>query len=222
MRNKFSEQYKQRYHQFLGISGREQFLLLLCGFVLVVALMYMLLLEPLILANDKFRGDLRGFEKDIQRSDLTLASIQKSLQSDPNETLRIREEVLDEIIHALDTRLQNQMVNLVPANKMPLLLETVLANTKNLKLVELRSLPPTPMLQVAAKESDGELNLFRHGVTLTLEGEYFDIQRFLQKTESLQWQFYWDKFDYTVSKYPVAKVQLELYTLSTNKAFIGV
>jgi MSHA biogenesis protein MshJ len=88
--------------------------------------------------------------------------------------------------------------------------------------VELRSIPPTPMLSTEAKGSDAELNLFRHGIMLTLEGEYFDIQRYLQKIESLQWQFYWKKFDYTVSEYPMAKVQLELYTLSTNKAFIGV
>lgn len=222
MNTELAEGYNKLHRLFLSINVREQALLVLCGLLLVIGLMYLLLLEPIMLENDKLGRDIRGFKNDIQSSDLTLAGILKSLKNDPNDVLREREQVLDGQIDALDARLQSQTVNLVPANKMPLLLETVLANTKGLKVMELRSIPPTPMLQTEAKVSDAELNLFRHGIKLTLEGEYFDIQHYLQKMESLQWQFYWKKFDYTVNEYPVAKVQLELYTLSTSKAFIGV
>ncbi|MFT4993416.1 MAG: MSHA biogenesis protein MshJ [Paraglaciecola sp.] len=222
MSAKLTEQYKKYNRQFLGISMREQVLFLLCGIAVVIGLMYSLLLESIMLENDKIERTLQVFESDIQNSDLTLASIIKDLENDPNKALRQREQVLDGKIDALDAQLQEQMVNLVPANKMPLLLETLLSSTKGLKVVEMRSIPPTVMLQSEVKKFDVGLKLFRHGISLTLEGKYFDIQRFLQKIESLQWQFYWNKFDYTVNKYPMAKVQLELYTLSTNKAFIGV
>ncbi len=92
-----------------------------------------------------------------------------------------------------------------------------------LKLNELRSIPPVPLLlQQTEKSDEPKAGLYRHGVTLIFEGKYFDIQQYLENLESLPWQFYWKKFDYIVGDYPTASVELEIYTLSTNKAFIGV
>ena len=86
------------------------------------------------------------------------------------------------------------------------------------------------MLNIGAKDSDTEIianelvdiNLYRHGVLLSLKGSYFDIQRYLTRIENLRWQFYWKRFNYVVTGYPDASVEVELYTLSTSKAFIGV
>ena len=75
---------------------------------------------------------------------------------------------------------------------------------------------------VQATNAQNASNLYRHGVAITIEGRYFDIQQFLQNVEQLGWRFYWKKFHYTVSDYPTASVELELYTLSTSKAFLGV
>ena len=55
-----------------------------------------------------------------------------------------------------------------------------------------------------------------------MEGRYFDIQAYLESIETLPWQFYWKKFSYRVIDYPMAEVEIELYTLSTSPAFMGV
>ena len=47
-------------------------------------------------------------------------------------------------------------------------------------------------------------------------------RRILAELEGLDWRFYWKSFNYNVNEYPLATVELEIYTLSTNRAFIGV
>ena len=92
-----------------------------------------------------------------------------------------------------------------------------------LKLIELQSIAPLPiLLEKNMEDEEPKVGLYRHGVALVFEGNYFDIQQYLEKLESLPWHFYWKKFDYSVAEYPTASVELEIYTLSTNKAFIGV
>ena len=179
-------------------------------------------MDPISLNSQKLQRDITNSQKSLNGLAIQVDEILQSLANDPNNVLRERIQELETEIASIDNLLEEQTVNLVPANKMPQMLEKVLASSKGLKVIGLQSIPPIPILQNVQTELGDEINLFRHGVVLTLEGKYFDIQAYLEKMESLEWQFYWKKFDYSVSDYPVARVEVELYTLSTNKAFIGV
>ena len=85
----------------------------------------------------------------------------------------------------------------------------------------MKSIPPIRMMDINA-DSGEQVNLFQHGLLLVVEGDFFSIQNYLEEIESLEWRFYWKRFDYLVQEFPTAKVEIELYTLSTSKAFIGV
>ncbi|MFT5675440.1 MAG: MSHA biogenesis protein MshJ [Paraglaciecola sp.] len=222
MSSEISSGYVKLYHKFLATSLREQAFIVVCGCALVIASIYLVLMEPISLHNQKLQRDIASSQKGLTALSKQVEEILQNLASDPNDALRERLQVLKTEISSIDTMLEDQTVNLVPANKMPQMLEKVLASSKGLKVIELQSLPSMPILQDVQIDIAADTNLFRHGVILTLEGKYFDIQAYLEKMESLEWQFYWKKFDYSVSKYPVARVEVELYTLSTNKAFIGV
>lgn len=69
-------------------------------------------------------------------------------------------------------------------------------------------------------ESSG-VGLYKHAVKLAIEGEYFAVVDYLESLEALPWKIYWHALDYQVENYPKAKVVLEVYTLSTEKGFIG-
>lgn len=73
------------------------------------------------------------------------------------------------------------------------------------------------------KDKDhNKMNLYRHGIRIVFEGDYFSTLRFVESVEQLPSRLYWNKLDYVVDKYPIAKVELELNTLSINKDFISV
>jgi MSHA biogenesis protein MshJ len=222
MSSEISQNYLKLEHKFLASSTREQVMVVVCGCALVIAFIYLVFMDPISLHNKKLQLDITNSQRSLKGLSIQVDEILQTLDNDPNNALRERLQDLEAEIASIDDLLKEQTVNLVPANKMPKMLEKVLASSKGLKVIGLKSIPPEPILLNAQKDLGDEINLFRHGVVLTLEGKYFDIQAYLEKMESLEWQFYWKKFDYSVSEYPFARVEVELYTLSTNKAFIGV
>ena len=217
------QEYTKLSNKFYQISLREQLLILFCGLAVVIYMMYNFLLEPSLYHSEKLQQNSIRAEK--ERSNLAgqLELLYNKAKTDPNDPVRQRIDVLHREIQSMTKQLDVHTDHLVPANKMAGMLESVLGGSKGLKLIELQSIAPLPILLEQPEEGkEPEAGLYRHGVTLVFEGNYFDIQRYLEKLELLPWQFYWKKFDYLVGDYPTARVELEIYTLSTNKAFIGV
>lgn len=220
MSNNLKQQYAQWFQKYLAMTQREQLLILFSGVTLIVVVGYLLLIEPISLKTNKIEQNLLAQGSQFSSMQLQIEMLNEELANDPNLQLANTLLALEQKNRGLELSLQQSTLNLVPANKMPAVLEELLSQSKNVKLVGLQSIAPVPVLKPV--KDLPEVNLYRHGVMLTLEGNYFDIQRYLQKIEALSWQFYWKKFDYKVSTYPMAVVEIQLYTLSTNQAFIGV
>lgn len=217
------KEYRKLSAKFHQRSLREQLLILICGLVVLILLMYTFLLEPLFTDSRKLQQNTTNAEREISILESQLTPLTEKLHTDPNDPINKRIDDLKREIHNITQQLEAQMHNLVPANKMAGMLENVLAGSKGLKLIELQSIAPIPvLLDKTNEDEEAKAELYRHGVTLIFQGKYFDIQQYLEELESLPWKFYWRKFDYTVDDYPTANVELEIYTLSTNKAFIGV
>lgn len=223
MSNALAQQYNKLSSQFLAVSLREQVLILICGLVVVILLMYTFLLEPSFKHSKKLQRNTMNAEKEIANLAGQVTQFYDKLKDDPNIPVNEKIKVLERQVQNIVKQLESQTNNLVPANKMVNMLESVLASSQGVKLVELQSITPIPILSMQSEEGgEPKVDLYRHGVTLIFEGSYFAIQQYLEKLETLPWQFYWKKFDYLVGDYPTASVELEIYTLSTNKAFIGV
>ena len=223
MSNLLENEYKKLSTKFLKMSLREQFLILICGLVVLMVIMYTFLLEPQVKNSEKLQQNTKSAENEMVTLVSQVTTLTNTLKTDPNEPVRERINDLQRQIQSITQQLESQTNNLVPANKMASMLENVLADSKGVKLIELQSIAPIPILFAKPEEDEEpEAGLYRHGLALVFQGSYFDIQRYLEKLESLPWQFYWKKFDYLVDDYPNARVELEIYTLSTNQAFIGV
>jgi MSHA biogenesis protein MshJ len=223
MNNSFGPEYKKLSIKFLAVSLREQVLILFCGLVVVILMMYSLLLDPIFESSEKLQQNSKSADKEVRFLIAQVAELSNKLKTDPNDPVLERIALLKRQIQKITNQLKTQTDNLVPATKMAGMLESVLADSKGVTLIELQSIAPIPISLGPPEEGEQPIaGLYRHGVTLVFEGNYFDIQQYLEKLESLPWQFYWKKFDYLVGDYPVARVELEIYTLSTNKAFIGV
>jgi len=71
-------------------------------------------------------------------------------------------------------------------------------------------------------QSADDIGLYRHRITLKLSGSFFQLRDYLNQLEQLPWKFFWEKFDYKLIKYPKGELQIEIYSLSLKKEFIGV
>lgn len=226
MSKKMAAYYDELSVKFDGITLREQLMVVLCGVVLVAFAGYFFMLEPQFNALSKNKTDITRKSQELSALNSQIQEVSAALRLDPNVALKSRIADIQQAILEVDGELNAQMSSLVPANKMPKMLENVLTNSNKLNIVSLSSIAPVAVSlgkpnDTGVKETE-DIALYRHGLKLVLEGSYFEIQTYLHTLESLPWQFYWNKFDYTVNEYPKASIELEIYTLSTNKAFIGV
>lgn len=84
--------------------------------------------------------------------------------------------------------------------------------TENVKPSPLSKKTAPPKTPIVAPDLTTEKTYY----SLRLKGDYFAIIRFLQRIENIKWQLFWDKIDYKVQEYPIAKVTIEFFTLKPN------
>jgi MSHA biogenesis protein MshJ len=212
---------RQVHERFIQLSTRERALILCSGILLVLFVGYLGFVEPLLINISKVQQTEKRQSLESLNLSAQISALEEQAKQDPNELINQKLQRFVEIDQGLEQKLAQLTHDLVPATLMPQLLEKILVKSNKLKLIELRSIAPQQMIG-ADKGETMQSKLYQHGVVLKLEGRYFDIQRYIAEIETLPWHFYWKKFDYTVTQYPLAQVELELYTLSTNHAFIGV
>ncbi|GAA0373976.1 hypothetical protein GCM10009092_42760 [Bowmanella denitrificans] len=204
---------------FAARTLRERVGTLLAGLLLIGYGGWMMLVAPLFASIQQLetRHTHRIMEIDTVQAQI---SELKAASSDPDAPLNNRIAALLQQQDVLNQRFLAQSSELIPASRMKEVLQQLLAQHNELKLVALYSLPPRSMLD--AEMSTEDISLYQQSLVLVVEGRYFAIQAYLQHIQSLPWRFYWQEFDYKVTEYPLAQLHIQLYTLSTGKAFVGV
>lgn len=198
-----------------ALSQRERVLIMLTGVVLVGSIATYGWLDAAVVRLEQDRLALSSAQRDLEIMDLENQGKQARLARDPDQNVRTQLAGVDEEIGKLDAALKAQTVDLIQAHEMPEVLEALLSRSANLHMVALTSLAPEPLMA-----GEQRINLFKHGIRLKLEGGYFDVYQYLKALEALPRHFYWKQFDYQVQEHPRAVVEMEIYTLSTNKEFI--
>ncbi|MFO6423229.1 hypothetical protein [Motilimonas sp. KMU-193] len=205
--------------KLMALSLRERAMIFITGLVLVCFPAYSYLLDPLWqskqAAEQQHQQNLHQLK--LAQGEVEIANI--LLARDPDAAVKQEIDVLQQSVAELDRQLAAGTLDLISAQKMAGLLETMLANSQALTLVSVESIAPVPLLPVEG-EFTQDINLFQHGLSLTFSGSYFAVQSFLAKLEQLPDKFYWQSMRYQVKQHPNATVELQLYTLSTNKDFI--
>ena len=198
--------------QFDALSRRER-VLISVAILAVVGMLSFLPLESLWKTHVALSQQLKALEQENAISAQQVDLYQQRLALDPNQVL------LEQQNQALDAQLNEQMVDMVPADYMPELLGNLLGQVQGIKLIKFMSIAPIPLLAVGDEK---KLNLYSHGIRMSLEGDYFSVLRFVEAVEAMPDKLYWKRLDYKVAEYPQATVEIELYTLSINKDFISV
>lgn len=221
MKTELGQHYVNWSNRFAQLSMREKIIILFATMLIVIFVGGLVLIEPSWQKLHKDKLEHLAIQKRLAGLDRQIVQLQDKLTQDPDLELNKRVKRLSLENKRLDKRLSALTSDLVPANKMAELLESILSESSTLSLVSLDSLPAKLLHAGDNGHSQQPLGLYQHGVKLTLEGQYFTIQQFLDALEQSKWQFYWKRFDYQVSEYPLATLELELYTLSRSEAFIG-
>ena len=197
------------------LTLRERGLILCAILALFWFPAYNLWLAPTHASISAMKARLAGGEHSRQELEAQLAVVQAAAQRDPDLVLRGQLAHLRQRLVQVDEKMSLETIDLIAPERMPMVLQNLLAHSPGVTLSLVRSLDSRPLLGENQK-----INLFQHGIHIELKGNYFALVDYLQKVEALPERFYWRRLDYQVGSYPMATVTLELYTLSTSKDFI--
>ena len=222
-----------RYDAF---SLRERWMIAaaVLGGILLVAMS--LFIDP---ALKRLKIAERGIAE--QRTQLTTLQAQIGALQSPgqNPDVAARAEVVaaKKKLAELGGRFAAMENSLVSPQRMPGLLEDLIGRQGGLRLLSLRTLPVTPVLDkkpadnagkavdklvASTREADFSPGLFKHGVEIKLEGGYQELAAYLARLEKSPAKFLWSGVALSAEKHPKLVLTLTVYTLSLDHTWLIV
>ncbi len=218
-----------------ALSLRERVLIFAAAAFLLVSLVNTLLLDPLFARQKTLSAQMVQQQEKITELHAQIEGLLQSKRAEENSPLRLRLNELRKQLAEGEAYVKGRKDRLVPPEKMPALLEQVLAKSGHLQLVKLQTLPVAPLVEGAEnKQGDNEASragsetlyegrqVFKHGVQITVRGRYNEMLDYLVALEGLSTQMYWGMVQMNVIQYPVAEFTLTVYTISLGKTWLRV
>jgi MSHA biogenesis protein MshJ len=162
-------------------------------------------------------------------------------QVDPDAPARARLNAMQQEMAQLGGQLLALEHGLVPPERMGPLLDGILRANGRLKLVSMRTLPAEPLAgpgpapvsapvsaaiaaapvapSIAAAPGDVPL-LYRHGVEVTVRGNYLDMVDYMSALDAMPTRMFWGRAQLDVEAYPAARLTLTLHTLSLDRQWM--
>lgn len=212
---------------------RERWLIaaaLLGGIILIG---YSLFVEPALQRAQLAERSL--VEQRAQLSSLQAQSVAlQSPEQDPDVAARAELAGLKQQLAELTGRLSVLESSLVPPQRMSALLEDMIGRKSGLRLISLKTLPLSPLLEKKAgaeasaadksldKLANSSAGLFRHGVEIRLEGSYQELTAYLERLEQAKSKLLWSSASLAAEQHPRLVLTLTVYTLSLDRAWLIV
>ncbi len=212
------QQWSDLNEKYAQLSAREKWMIAGAGWVVIIFLFFAFLLEPTSIKHRDQTSRLNSLKGSIGQLHGQIAQINKKLNTNPDIGVDKQYGLLMKQSQDLSLRLEGVVDSLVTPTGMARLLQSVLDQTHNLKLISLESQPSEP---ITLSHSSENIGYYIHPVKIVITGKYFDIQTYLSQLEQMPMKYYWRSFDYNVTNYPTAKLVLVVYTLGAKQEFIG-
>ncbi len=214
--------------RFDTLKGNERALL-----TVVVVLVLLLLWDSMLMGPTRQRQRILNAELEGKQQQVGLLQEQARVilaahQADPDAATRQRLAAVEASFSQVRQQLRERTSHLIAPEKMAEVLETVLKKSTDLNFVGMHGLGVKSLLQAeadassTARDEDDFHDAYLHGLEIVFEGGYLETRDYLRRLEQLPWVFYWKDMDYQVSEYPQARTTIRVYTLSLDRAWIGI
>lgn len=212
--------------RFAAFSLRERVLVALGVLGSTWMLWQLTLGDALVASQVEVTRSVDQLETQLKSAAAEQQSLRVLRRADPNDALRAEQEALKALLLQLDNTLAGSLSRFVPPERMPLMLQDVLADHPGLKLKLVKRLPSRALLTTTSADDPAadsvDANLYLHPLRVEFEGRYFDVLAYLQSLEQSPWQFNWRLLDFATETYPGGRAVIEIETLSRDERWLGV
>jgi len=200
---------------------RERAMIFAAATLILVFLVNAALIEPLRAKQKRLAAEAAQTTQALRAVQTQLATLVQSAGRDPDAPNRARLAALREQLAQLNARAVQERRRFTPPERMRDVLEEMLRRNRGLTLVELKTLPVAP---VSAPPPGGTApgGAYRHGIDLTVSGNYVQLYDYLRMLERLPTQLYWARAELAVGEHPLLTLRLTAYTVSFDPAWLIV
>lgn len=215
-----------------ALSLRERALVFAAAAAGLVFLAFFFGLKPMFAKQEALRRQIVQQQNHIEGLGSEVRVTVEASQVDPDAPALEKLAAVRAQTEALAGSLRAMQNGLVPPERMAPLVDAILRANGRLQLVSMRTLAAEPI--VAAQPSGpaavaagaavtagpapapAEALLYRHGVEVTVRGNYLDMIGYLAALESLPTQLFWGRAQLETETWPASRLTLNLYTLSLD------
>lgn len=211
--------------KFDALAMREKHIIFIAAPALVLFVVALLFIEPMYLEIKTATARTASQQSQLTNLQNTSSVLMTEMLSDPDDALNNQITSLTKQVDHINASFERELSYLVLPTAMPALLQNLFEQAKGLELLKMESMAPSPIFANNNQNQITQLDnvqLYRQGIRLTFQGDYFATRDFFAQAENMPWQLYWKSLNYNVHSHPLAITQLEVFTLSTSEAFIGV
>jgi len=219
--------------RFDALQSRERWLVAVGVLAGIVLLGYSLFVDPAMKSAQQAERTTAEQRAQLSGVQAQMAALQAP-DMNPDVAARAELDGLKKQLDELASRLQVMERSLVSPQQMPALLEDMIGAKTGLRLLSLKTLPATPLLDKKAEPDDKtgakpsgkaenpSAGLFKHGVEIRLEGSYQDLTAYLERLEQSNMKLLWSSVLLSADNHPKLVLTLTVYTLSLDRAWLIV
>ncbi len=231
-----------------ALSLRERGMVFGAVIAVLVFAGHTFVLAPQDLKQASLRDQVAQQDTAMAAIDAEITARVQAAQVDPDAPSRARLNAMQQEMAQLGGQLLALEHGLVPPERMGPLLEGILRANGRLKLVSMRTLPaeslagpgvaasavsatpaasaapaaaPAAASGIAAAPASGDVPLlYRHGVEVTVRGNYLDMVGYMSALDAMPTRMFWGSAQLDVETYPTARLTLTLHTLSLDRQWM--
>ena len=212
-----------------ALSLRERAMVFVAAAAAILFIVYSLLLGPLFAKKAELDTQIAQVRNNISGIDGEISAKLQGFSTDPDAPNRARLAKAKADIDALSGKLRALEQGLVAPEKIAPLLEAILAKNGRLTLVSMKTLPATAVIEASSSPAAAAAPagaapkpalLYRHGVQVTVRGNYLDMINYMHALETMPTQLLWSSAALEVEEYPDSRLTLTLHTLSLDRKWM--
>lgn len=202
-----------------AMTLRERALVFLAAASVLVGGTYNALMAPLLLERGNKLNQMQAQQNEMKLWNVQLESLARTRSAAVRDDARQGRLVeLQQQVAEIDRRIAERSEQLVPPERMRSLLAEIVQRNAGLRLGALSTLPAT-LIDGARGQGDGQM--YRHGMAITVSGTYSDIVSYLVELERLPLKVFWGDLELS-SEYPVTTLNISVYTYSPEKTWLSL
>lgn len=205
-----------------ALTPRERVIILVVVLVSLLGVYDYVALTPYLdqrKENEKLFAQYLNEMNDVQNN---INLLVKRLEHDPNLILKERIAKKEKQLKELESIIGESTEGLIQPKKMSQVLGYLLSRQSGMGVKAVKNYPAEPVSFKKDEESEPEVLMYKHRLTLQLEGTFFQVAGYLKMIEGLKERLYWNDMKFTIKQYPKGEFTLEVHTLSMSKELIGI